>query len=103
DAASAVAILTQLAAANPADVASHRLLAQALVASGQPEQAVQELEETVNANPNDPEIKFTLASGYLRLKKLDAAQRLFDEVVKARPLPETHVLNRRSAASSFLS
>ena len=96
DAPSAVAILTRLAAANPADVASHRLLAQALVASGQPEQAVQELEETVNANPNDPEITFTLASGYLRLKKLDAAQRLFDEVVKARPLPETHVLIGRT-------
>jgi tetratricopeptide (TPR) repeat protein len=96
DAASAVAILTRLAAGNSADVQSHVLLAQALVASGQPEQALQELEETANANPDDPEIRFALASGYLRLKKLDAAERLFGEVAKARPLPETYVLIGRT-------
>ena len=96
EAPSAVAILTRLAAANSTDVQSRRLLAQALVANGQPEQAVQELEETANANPNDPEITFALASGYLRLKKLDAAERLFDEVAKARPLPETYVLIGRT-------
>ena len=96
DAASAVAILTRLAAANPADVQTRRLLAQALVVNGHPEEAVQELEETAHANPDDPEIKFALASGYLRLEKLDAAERLFEEVLKARPLPETYVLIGRT-------
>ena len=100
---SAVAILTWLSALlhrerwwNATDLQSHRLLAQALIANGQLKQAVQELEETANANPDDPEIKFALASGYLRLKKLEAAERLFDEVAKARPLPETYVLIGRT-------
>jgi tetratricopeptide (TPR) repeat protein len=96
DAASAVKILTRLSGGNPGDVQTHRLLAQALVANGQPEEAIQELEETAHARPDDPEIKYALASGYLRLKRLDAAERLFDEVAKARPLPETYVLIGRT-------
>jgi tetratricopeptide (TPR) repeat protein len=96
DASSAVAILTRLAGANSRDVPSRRLLAQALIANGQAAEAVQELEETAHASPDDPEIKYALASGYLRLKKGDAAERLFGEVAKARPLPETHVLIGRT-------
>src|SRR5205823_6810631 len=88
--ARAVAILTRLAGANPKDVASHRLLAQALLAGGQPAQAVQELEEAHGAARDDMELTFTLAAGYLRLKKVDAAERLFKGVVAARPLPQTY-------------
>jgi tetratricopeptide (TPR) repeat protein len=96
DVARAVAILTRVAGADSKDVQSRRLLAQALVANGQPEEAVQELEETAAGNPDDSETKFALASGYLRLKKFDAAQRLFDEVAQAKPLAETHVLIGRT-------
>ena len=96
DAASAVTLLTRLSGANPGDVQSRRLLAQALAANGQAEEAVQELEETAHARPDDPEIKYALASGYLRLKQIDSAERLFGEVATARPLPETYVLIGRT-------
>ena len=43
--ADAVAISSRLARANPKDSATRRLYAQALVADGHPEEAVQELEE----------------------------------------------------------
>src|SRR5439155_2396430 len=82
EAVSAVTILARLAGPNPKTVQTHRLLAQALVANGQPEQAIQELEEARGAAPDDPEVAFTLASGYLRLKKLDVAERLFADVAK---------------------
>ncbi len=39
---------------------------------------------------------FALASGYLRLKRLDSADRLFAEVIKAKPLPATYVLIGRT-------
>jgi len=96
EAVSAVTILARLAGANPKDVQTHRLLAQALVANGQPEQAIQELEEARGAAPDDPEVAFILASGYLRLKKLDVAERLFADVAKMRPLPQTYVLIGRT-------
>jgi len=88
EAGRAVTILTRLAGANIKDPQIHRLLAQALVANGQGEEAVQEMEEARAAAPDDPELAFMLASGYLRVKKLDAAERLFAEVGKARPAPQ---------------
>ena len=96
DAASAVTLLTRLSGTSPGDVPNRRLLAQALAANGQAAEAVQELEETAHARPDDPEIKYTLASGYLRLKQIDSAERLFGEVATARPLPETYVLIGRT-------
>jgi tetratricopeptide (TPR) repeat protein len=96
DAADAVALLTKLAGRNPRDHRTRRLLAQALIANGEPEEAVQSLEEAHGGSPNDPEITFLLASGYLRLKKIPAAERLFARVLAARPLPETYVLVGRT-------
>jgi tetratricopeptide (TPR) repeat protein len=96
DAARAVTILTRLVGRNTKDAQAHRLLAQALVANGQGEEAVQEMEEAHGAAPDDPELTFMLASGYLRVKKLDAAERLFGEVAKARPRAETYVLIGRT-------
>src|SRR5438105_205269 len=96
EAARAVTILTRLSVTNPKDIQIHRLLAQALIANGQPDQAVQELEEAHGAAPEDPELTFTLATGYLRLKKVDVAERLFKEVAAARPLPQTYVLIGRA-------
>jgi tetratricopeptide (TPR) repeat protein len=92
----AVDILTRISQNDPRDIAIRRLLAQALVAQGKPAEAVQELEEAHAAAPNDVELTFLLASGYLRLKKNDAADRLFAEVVRARPIAETHVLIART-------
>ena len=95
-AADAVTLLTRLSGANPADIQNRRLLAQSLIANGQVDEALQELEETAHRRPDDPEIKYAIASGYLRVKKIDAAERLFGEVAKARPLPETYVLIGRT-------
>jgi Flp pilus assembly protein TadD len=66
-AAQAVETLTRLIGKNPNDRGLRRLLAQALVANGQPEQAVQELEEAFAGAPEDLELAFALAGGYLRL------------------------------------
>jgi len=94
--AEAVAILTRLTSRQPRDLPTRQLLAQALVADGKPQEAVQELEEAHGALPEDLELTFTLASGYLRLRRPDAAARLFGEVLKGRPIPQTHVLIGRT-------
>jgi tetratricopeptide (TPR) repeat protein len=94
--AEAVALLSKLAGRSPRDQRTRRLLAQALIANGEPEEAVQTLEEAHGATPDDPELAFLLASGYLRLKKIAAAERLFARVLAARPIPETHVLVGRT-------
>jgi tetratricopeptide (TPR) repeat protein len=73
-----------------------RLLAQALVAAGRAPEALQELEEARAAAPQDPEVAFSLASGYLHAKRIDAAERLFAEIVRLRPIPQTHVLIGRT-------
>jgi tetratricopeptide (TPR) repeat protein len=88
----AVTILTRLAATNPKDAESRRVLAQALVASGQPARAVAELEAARSAAPGDLELAFALAGEYLRLQKPELAAALFAQIVKERPLPQTHVL-----------
>jgi len=69
----ALPILTRLVAAHPKDTARRRLLAQALIANRQPEEAVQALEEAHGVAPDDAETTFALATGYLRVKKLDEA------------------------------
>ena len=58
----------------PPGPAIRKLLAQALVANGQTSEAVQELEEAYAGAPDDDELAFTLALGYLRLKKVDAGR-----------------------------
>jgi len=96
DAVSALGILTRMASASPNDVAIRRTLAQALAAVGKPEEAVQELEEARGNAPDDPELAFALGSAYLRVKKIQGAERLFAEVAAARPVAETHVLIGRT-------
>jgi tetratricopeptide (TPR) repeat protein len=96
DTTSALGVLTRLVAVNPKDSALGRLLAQALIANRQPEEAVQALEEAHRAAPDDLETTFALASGYLRVKKVDAAEPLFKEVARARPIPQTYVLIGRA-------
>ena len=96
DATAAVSILAALARRHPTDIPLRQLLTQALLASGQPEQAVQELEEARGAAPDDPELAFLLAAGYLRLKKAASADALFAEIASAKPLAQTHVLIGRT-------
>lgn len=92
----AVALLTNLAARNREDLQTRRLLAQALIADGEPEEAVQTLEEAHAAAPDDPELAFLLATGYLHVKKIEAAERLLARVIAARPIPQTHLLIGRT-------
>jgi tetratricopeptide (TPR) repeat protein len=96
DAAAALPILSRLSGLDPKNMRVRHLLAQAYVVSGHPEAAVQELEEAHSTAPDDLETTFTLASGYARLKKMEEAERLFAEVAKARPIPQTHVLIGRA-------
>ena len=95
-AADAVDLLTRLAGRHDKDALLQRLLAQALMANGQPEEAVQAFETARAANPTDPEVAFLLGSAYLKLRKVDAAEQLFAEVVKAHPGPATDVLLGRT-------
>jgi tetratricopeptide (TPR) repeat protein len=96
DAHEAVGIMTRVVARSPKDVAARSLLAQALSDDGQVEQAVQELEEARQIAPDDLELAYRLAGGYLKLEKLQPAERLFALIKKARPLPQTHVLLGRA-------
>jgi tetratricopeptide (TPR) repeat protein len=92
----AVALLTRVIGRNPKDIDSRRLMVEALVAAGKPTHAVQELEEARSMAPDDLEVAFLLASGYLRIKKVDRAETLFAEIVKRKPIPQTHVLIGRT-------
>jgi tetratricopeptide (TPR) repeat protein len=92
----AIEILTRLLAQNPKDGQTRRLLAQALVANGQPERAVHELELAHASAPRDLELAFALASGYLRVGRTDQADGLFAEILAARPGAPTHVLVGRT-------
>ena len=46
--------------------------------------------------PDDIETTFALATGYLRLKKVDQADALFKQLTLARPIPQTYVLIGRA-------
>lgn len=94
DPSRAVEILTGLA--SPRDPESLRLLAKALAASGRLEAAVEKLDAAAAAASDDAEQTFLVATEYLWLKRVEAAERLFARVVAARPLPQTHVLIGRS-------
>ena len=75
-AADAVEILIRVAGRHEKDVALQRLLAQALMADGQLQEAVQAFETARAIDPKDPELAFLLGSAYLQAKKLDEAERL---------------------------
>ena len=96
DPAAALPILSRLSGMDPKNMRVRHLLAQAYVVSGNPVAAVLELEEAHSTAPDDLETPFTLASGYARLKKFDDAERLFAEVAKTRPIPQTYVLIGRA-------
>jgi tetratricopeptide (TPR) repeat protein len=92
----AVEILTRLVNASPKDVGVRRFLAQTLVRAGQAGRAVAVLEEARSMAPEDLEVAYDLANGYLQIKKPDAAQPLFAQIAKARPMAQTHVLIGRA-------
>jgi tetratricopeptide (TPR) repeat protein len=92
----AIETLTRMASAAPRDVQLRLTLVQALVSTGKPEQAAQELDEAAGIEPDDPELQFALAAGYLRVRKVAAAEALFAKVAAARPTAETYVLIGRT-------
>ena len=92
----AIALLTRITSRHREDIEARRLLAQALVDERRYEEAVQELEEARVFAPEDMEIAYTLATGYLRVGKIDRARALYDQVADARPIPQTHLLIGRS-------
>ncbi len=96
EAGQAVEILTEIAGKTPKDPETLRLLAKALAATGQLDDAVEKLNEAGAAAADDPEQTFLVATEYLWLKKVEAAERLFARVVAARPIPQTRVLIGRT-------
>ena len=94
--APAVEVLGRVVERHGGGFRERRLLAQALVAAGRTPEAVQELERARAAAPQDPEVAFSLATGYLHVKRADEAERLFEEIVRRRPLPQTYVLIGRT-------
>ena len=95
-AAQAVDRLAGLLARNPGDRGLRMLLAQADVANGQPQQAVLELEEAFASAPQDLQLAFALAGGYLRLGRTEPAEKLFARIAASRPGAATHVLIGRT-------
>jgi tetratricopeptide (TPR) repeat protein len=92
----AVTLMTHLATRNARDMGIRRLLAQALILAGRPGEALQELEAARAVAPDDLETLYVLASGNLRMKKLAAAEELFAELARNRPIAATHVLIGRT-------
>jgi tetratricopeptide (TPR) repeat protein len=92
DATAALPILSRLSGVDPKNMRLRHLLAQAYIVNGNPDAAVQELEEAHATAPDDLETTFALASGYARVKKFADADRLFARVATERPIPQTYVL-----------
>jgi len=92
----AESLLRELLRQDPNDLASRQLLAQALVSSGRRAEAVQELEQARAVAPGDLELAFALARSYLALGAVDRAAPVFAEVLRARPIPQSHLLIGRS-------
>ncbi len=70
---------------NKSYAASYLLLAEALVASGRPEEAVTQLETGVREVPADPELVLGLGRAYLKVGRFAEARLRLDEAVKADP------------------
>jgi tetratricopeptide (TPR) repeat protein len=96
EAREAVDILTPLATRSPGDTACAGCSPRPWPRAASPSARFQELEEARSAAPADLELTFALATGYLKVKKPETAQRLFAEIVKARPIPQSHVLIGRT-------
>jgi tetratricopeptide (TPR) repeat protein len=96
EAKEAVTLMTHLATRHTKDMRIRLLLAQALMFSGRPGEAVQELEDGRTQAPEEAEVIYALAAGYLRLGKVAEAESLFAELRRLRPLAATHVLIGRT-------
>lgn len=95
--AEAVRLLRGVVVRNPDDRGARRLLAQALIAAGSPDEAVQELEEMLaSTGDGDPETAFALGTGYLRLGKVAKADELFARIARQLPGAQTQVLIGRT-------
>ena len=94
--AKAVATLEALAAKDAGDGESRRLLARALAADGQVAAAAQRLEEAEALAAVDAELAFLVGADYLWIKRIGDAERLFAQVARDRPIPQTRVLIGRA-------
>lgn len=95
-AAQAVGTLKEHGSSDANDVEAIHVLVRALALAGHEDQAVDKLDGAVAMARGDPQVIFELAMDYLWLKRIDAADRLFAQVVASRPLAETHVLVGRA-------
>lgn len=96
EAAVAAQTFEALAAGDPRDGAAQRLWARALASAGEPGPAAERLAQAEALAGDDAELAFLIATDYLWLKRVSDAERLFARVLKARPIPQTHVLIGRA-------
>ena len=94
--ADALRILSRLSGMDPHNMPARRLLAQAYLAGDHPDAAVQELEEAHAEAADDLETTFALAAAYVRVKKFEASDPLFEEVAAHRRIPQTYLLIGRA-------
>jgi tetratricopeptide (TPR) repeat protein len=80
----------------PKNVKARQVAAEALSLQGKTEEAIQELTEAKGLAPDDIGLLYAIGTGYLRANKLPEAQKTFAEILKLRPIPETHVLLGRT-------
>jgi tetratricopeptide (TPR) repeat protein len=92
----AVSLLFELKKFDLSDAVIRKLIPRALMAAGQIEEALQEMEELHFLNPAGLENTYALARAYLGQQRIEEATALFAELVERQPLPETHVLIGRT-------
>lgn len=80
----------------PKDVKARQVVAEALSLQGKTAEAIQELTEAKGLAPDDIGLLYAIGTGYLRANKLPEAQKTFAEILRLRPIPETHVLLGRT-------
>jgi tetratricopeptide (TPR) repeat protein len=88
--------LARLVEREPKNVALRRFLAQAQLIAGHAGRAVAELETARALEPDDLELAFALATAYLADHRQEDAERAFDVLRKARPIPQTRILIGRA-------
>ncbi len=92
----AVALLRGLMAQDRSDAAVRRLVPRALMAAGEVDEAIQELQELRILAPHDLENAYALARAYLGQDQEESAATLFAELSAERPMAATHVLIGRT-------
>lgn len=78
--------------AKDGDAQGQRLLGKTLATNGDADGAARALDAAAAAATDDPEMTFMVATDFLWMKRIEAAERLFAQLLRMRPAAATHVL-----------